>query len=551
MVPSWLHPSVHKRSHGAVHPSVAALCAAVVGATVSTLGAQADSPCPASIASPGLERFYSDGWGMDARNTRHQGPERTSIRASNVSHLVLKWTHALASQTPRSMPLVTEDTVFVGDGGRGLLALDRETGCVRWEFAHAGEIGSAILHRRTADGALLYFADRRQGIFAVDALDGSLAWRGRAQGDNPVPLYSGTPLVHRDTLFVPLSSQEIGLSLVPFYGCCHTRGGFAAMDAATGETRWHLPTIDEPARTIGRRWLTIKKRGPSGAPVWGAPAFDERRGVVYFGTGQNYSHPTTETSDAIFAVDAATGERRWVRQFTENDAYNIACDIWPAHPNCPHPLGPDVDFGAPPVLVDAVDGTDLVIAGQKSGDVHALRADDGTVVWQRKLGRGGALGGVHWGIAFIPDSGVVVVPISDIDAGRMSGPGPARPGIYALRVDDGSVVWSRKRESRCEDRFCWGGISAAVTVTDEVVFAGSLDGFLEALDATSGEVQWSFDTWREFETVGGKVATGGAFDAHGPMVADNLVIVSSGYGSFGQAGGNALLVFELPEETES
>ena len=47
------------------------------------------------------------------------------------------------------------------------------------------------------------------------------------------------------------------------------------------------------------------------------------------------------------------------------------------------------------------------------------------------------------------------------------------------------------------------------------------------------------------------MATGGAFDAHGPMVADNLVIVSSGYGGFGQRGGNALLVFELPEEAGS
>ena len=543
-----LHPNDDARSHRAVCPLIVVLCAAFA---VPTLGAEAGSPCPASIAGPGLERFYSNGWGMDPRNTRHQGPERTSIRASNVSRLVLKWTHALASYSPRSMPLVTEDTVFVGDGGRGLLALDRETGCVRWEFPHAGEIGSAILHQRTGEGVRLFFADRQEGIFAVDARDGSLVWRGRPDIDNPVPLYSGTPLVHRDTLFVPLSSQEIGLAAVPFYGCCHTRGGLAAMDTADGETRWYLPTIDEPARTTGRRWLTIKKRGPSGAPVWGAPAFDERRGVVYFGTGQNYSHPTTDTSDAIFAVEAATGQRRWVRQFTENDAYNIACDIWPEHPNCPHPLGPDLDFGAPPVLVDGVDGTDIVIAGQKSGDVHALRADDGTVVWQRKLGRGGALGGVHWGIAFIPASDVVVVPISDIDVGRMTGPGPARPGVYGLRVEDGGVLWSRARESRCANRICWGGISAAVTVTDEIVFAGSLDGFLEALDATSGEVLWSFDTWREFEGVGGRVATGGAFDAHGPMVADNLVIVASGYGGFGQRGGNALLVFELPEEAGS
>jgi len=499
-----------------------------------------------------LERILSDGWGMDPGNTRHQGSHRTSIDAANVSRLTLKWTHGLASVSPRSMPLVTEDTLFVGDGGRGLLAFDRETGCVRWEFPHQGVIASAILHQRTDDGVRLFFTDRRQGVFAIDARDGSLLWRAQPEIDNPVPTYSGTPLVHRDTLFVPLSSLEIGLAMVPLYGCCHTRGGIAAMDTANGETRWYLPTIDEPARTVGRRWLTVKKRGPSGAPVWGAPTFDVARNLVYFGTGQNYSHPTTGTSDAIFAVDGATGERRWVRQFTANDAYNLGCNFSAAHPNCPDPPGPDLDFGAPPMLATTSDGTDILIAGQKSGDVHAMRPDDGSLVWQQKLGRGGALGGVHWGIASNPALGLVFVPISDIETGPLTGPGPARPGVYALRVDDGEVVWSHERESRCAHRTCWGGVSAAITVTDDLVFAGSLDGFLEAIDARTGEVLWSFDTWRDFDAVGGTMARGGAFDAHGPMVADDLVIVSSGYdGGFGHHGGNALLVFQLAGDGES
>ena len=89
---------------------------------------------------------------------------------------------------------------------------------------------------------------------------------------------------------------------------------------------------------------------PSGAPVWGAPTLDEKRDLVFFGTGQNYSHPTTDTSDAVFALDATTGERRWVRQFTAGDAYNLSCDIVPGLPNCPDPPGPDLDFGAPPIL---------------------------------------------------------------------------------------------------------------------------------------------------------------------------------------------------------
>ncbi len=510
-------------------------------------GADAAASCAETRPTPGLQRFYSDGWGMDVRNTRHQRTGRTTVSAANVPGLTLKWSYALASEQSRSMPLVSEDTIFVGDSGHGLLALDRDTGCVRWQFVHEGEIGSAILHERWGDDVALFFVDRADGVFAVDALTGNLIWRNHPEGSNPVPLYSGTPLIRAGTLFMPLASQEIGLTLMPFYGCCHTSGGFAAMDSKTGDTRWYLPTIEEPVRTTGRRWLVVKQRGPSGAPVWGAPTLDEKRGLVYFGTGQNYSHPTSTTSDAVFAVDASTGERRWVRQFTQGDAYNLACDFGGAHPNCPDPLGPDVDFGAPPILATLGDGSDAVIAGQKSGDVHALRPEDGSVIWQQKLGRGGALGGVHWGIAFNAASGLVIVPISDIDAGRMTGPGEATPGVYALRVDDGSLAWSRKRPSRCADRVCWGGVSAAITITDDVVFAGSLDGFLEAIDARTGAVLWSFDTWATFDAVNGQ-ATGGAFDAHGPMVADDLVIVTSGYSSFFQRGGNALLVFEVEED---
>ena len=92
-----------------------------------------------------------------------------------------------------------------------------------------------------------------------------------------------------------------------FYGCCTTRGGLAAFDLATGARRWFLLTITEAPKRTGSHWFFVDEYGPSGAAVWGAPSFDATRQWLYFGTGQNYSHPTTATSDAIFAVDAANG----------------------------------------------------------------------------------------------------------------------------------------------------------------------------------------------------------------------------------------------------
>jgi polyvinyl alcohol dehydrogenase (cytochrome) len=338
----------------------------------------------------------------------------------------------------------------------------------------------------------------------------------------------------------------------PFYGCCTTSGGMAALDLATGIQRWFLPTIPEGPKRTGSHWLFVDEYGPSGAAVWASPSYNAARQWLYFGTGQNYSHPTTDTSDAIFAVDAATGAVQWRRQFTANDAYTAACNnIELNHPNCPKPTGPDVDFGAPTMLVNAKSGRQLLIAGQKSAEVHALDPDTGEVVWSTRLGRGGIIGGVHWGMAVNEALGLLFVPISDKAIEGFPAPGDPSPGLYALDIETGARRWVYTRPSRCDETECVFGLSAAVTAANDVVVIGSMDGMLEVLDARSGERLWSHDAWREYEAVNDTATSGGAFDAHGVVLADDLLIAVAGYGYVGrQRGGNALLVFRIPQSDE-
>ncbi|MCE2425776.1 MAG: hypothetical protein J4F45_11890 [Pseudomonadales bacterium] len=66
-----------------------------------------------------------------------------------------------------------------------------------------------------------------------------------------------------------------------------------------------------------------------------------------------------------------------------------------------------------------------------------------------------------------------------------------------------------------------------------------------AFDRRDGTIRWRFDTNRTFETVNGIEAHGGAIDNPGVLAVDDLVVVPSGYGMFGQMPGNVLLVFEL------
>ena len=498
---------------------------------------------------PHLSQSYADGWGIDHRNTRYQ--PRSSIDSGNADKLALKWTYGLASTTPRSYPLVTEDTIFVGDGGRGLVALERATGCERWVYEHEGPISSAILQGKIGDRPILIFNDRIEGVFALDATTGAFIWHA-AVDDEPLPWYSGTPLIIQDTVYVPVASQEVGLAINPFYGCCTTSGGMAAFDISTGEKLWYLPTIEAEAQVTGSHFWFVQEYGPSGAPVWASPSYDPQRNWLFFGTGQNYTHPTTDTSDAIFAVDAATGTVIWINQFTANDAYTAACNIKALnHPNCADPTGPDVDFGAPTMLLRTRSGRELLVAGQKSADAHAMDPATGELVWTEKLGRGGIIGGVHWGLAANEALGLVYVPISDKKIVGFPSPGEPKPGLYALDIETGTRRWEYTRASRCDEQECVFGISAAIIASNDIVVAGTMDGFLEIFNANSGELLWSHDSWRDYEAVNGIETSGGAFDAHGPMIADDLLLITSGYGYVGrQKGGNALLVFQVEAEDE-
>ena len=178
--------------------------------------------------------------------------------------------------------------------------------------------------------------------------------------------------------------------------------------------------------------------GPSGAPVWSTPAVDAKRGLLYVTTGDNYSSPATETSDAVIALHMGTGQIVWSKQVTANDTYNGSCSS--SAPNC----GPDFDFGSSAMLV-AISGRDLLIAGQKSGVVYAFDPDEmGKIVWQVRVGKGGAIGGVQWGMT--SDGGHVYAAAADVVL-RQSGLGIKAPvgnadfdpvqggGLTALRFD--------------------------------------------------------------------------------------------------------------------
>lgn len=492
---------------------------------------------------PGLQRFAGQGWGLDLENRRFQA--MSEIGRENVAQLELAWVFALDGGTrPHSYPAVSEDTLFIGSESGNVYALDRESGCERWTHRGEHNVRTAVIHGRMANGEVRLFYGTAEGwVHSVDARTGTSLWSRRI-ADHTFATSSGTPSFQRDRLFVPVSSIEVAMAVNPLYGCCTFRGSVLALEAADGANAWRAHSIETEPYITGRRALFIEEWGPSGAPIWSAPAYDAKTNLVFVGTGQNYSGPATETSDAIIAFDADTGERRWVRQFNEDDVFNVACWVHPSHPNCPDENGPDLDFGAPPVIAELGDGRRVLLGGQKSGGVFAMHPETGELLWQTRIGRGGYLGGVHWGLAVNERLGLLYVPISDDNGGPVSGESAA--GLHALDLATGAPRWRYASPDTCAGKSrCWAGFSAAILATDELVFAGALDGMLRAFDAENGEVLWSFQTWREYQSVNGRDAWGGAIDVHGPMLFEDLLLIQSGYKTFAQAGGNSLLAFRI------
>ncbi len=217
------------------------------------------------------------------------------------------------------------------------------------------------------------------------------------------------------------------------------------------------------------------------------------------------------------------------------------------NPTADQPL---VDFGAPAVLTTLKGGQRLLVLAQKSGAVYALDPDqEGKLVWQSQVGKGGPLGGIEWGVSL--DGNRLYTALADIGfrapkAGAAFGIDPTKGGgIFALKVENGERLWMTPPPPCGDRRPCSPAQSAAVSAIPGAVFSGSLDGHIRAFSTTDGKMIWDYDTEHDYQTVNGVPAKGGSLNAGGPVVVGGMVLINSGYGQFGEAPGNVLLAFTV------
>lgn len=488
-----------------------------------------------------------NGWGGEIGNTRYQANE-TILNKDNVADLELKWAFAFPGATrSRSQAVVTPEVTYVGSQEGAIYALDNSNGCPWWTFEADAEVRGAIFVDTDDQGVpdTLLFGDFAGNAYAVDAQTGELNWKQEVH-DHPAATLTGSVIAHGDTVVVPVSSLEVLLAARTGYSCCTFRGAVVALSISTGEELWRTYTTDEPRPTIVSTAGT-QQYGPSGAPIWSSPTIDAERNLVYVGTGENYSSPANGYSDAVLALDLASGEMVWSAQLTKDDAWNGACSR--GTPNCPEENGPDYDIGASPILTRDENGREIIFVGQKSGMVYALDpANSGELIWEQRAGSGGTMGGIHYGMSTNGEK--LFVGVSDLPTNNPYNIGPGHPGIHALRPSTGEVLWRNDLPNKCEESpfLCWPGISAAVSSTSDLIFAGGLDGIFRAFDTEDGEILWETNTRREFGTRNGIEAKGGSIESDGAVIMNGQVFITSGYEKWAEAPGNVLLVYSLNGE---
>jgi polyvinyl alcohol dehydrogenase (cytochrome) len=473
------------------------------------------------------------GWGNDPMtNARFQPAKAAGLTAAQVPQLKLKWAFGFPGvEQAYGQPTIAGGRVFVGVDTGAVYSLDAATGCVYWSFQADASVRNAINigpvkgHGVATQG--ISFGDMRANVYMLDAATGKLLWRVKVD-DHPLARVTGAPTLYEGRLYVPLAStEERAAGIGSYYPCCTFRGSVVALDSSTGRQIWKTYIVAEAPKPTTKNSKGVQQWAPNGGAVWNSPTVDTKRHALYIGTGDAYIPPAAATTDAIMALDMATGKILWAHQDTENDAWLAGCGLEDSSVNCPKDIGPDYDFGASPILSTLQDGHRVLVAGQKSGMVWGHDPDqEGTVLWKAQLVPKLALGMITFGGAADEQSAYF---------GLRTG------GVAAVQLKTGEKRWFTPVTAPPGPGP--KGETAAVTAIPGVIFSTSWEGVVRAFSSEDGHLLWEYNTIRDFQTVNGVPAKGGSMAAPGPVIVDGTVFVGSGYTFTTGIPGNVLLAF--------
>jgi polyvinyl alcohol dehydrogenase (cytochrome) len=304
----------------------------------------------------------------DVQGTRHNDAE-WRLSPFTVPFLRELW----SVTTPGAVtgtPIVVDDRLYVGDWTGGFYKLRASDGQNVWSAQALAPISASAL----VTGNRVIVGDQAGVIYGLDRGTGALRWQIRPNPHKLAAIFS-SPTPVGPYVAIGVSSNEEEAATQPGYACCSFRGSVVLVDPRDGQVKWQTYFISDAQSAAGS----------AGAPVWSTPTYDDDLDLIYVSTGNNYSEPTTEQSDAVIALDGNTGAVRWQNQRILGDVSNFT-----------YPIGPnrDADFGDSPQIYRLWNGRKVVSAGAKNGVFWVFDAATGQMLKERQIQPGGSLGGL-------------------------------------------------------------------------------------------------------------------------------------------------------------
>lgn len=507
----------------------------------------------AGSANTGLIELQQDAnqWVMPNGNyssTRYSALEQ--INAGNVGDLKVAWTFSTGVlRGHEGGPLVIGDTMYIHTPfPNKVFALDlNNDGKIIWRYEPRQDpsvipvmccdtVNRGLAY---ADGKI-FLSQADTTLIALDAKTGKQLWTAVNGDPTKGETSTAAPMVVKDKVYVGISGGEFGV-----------RGHLTAYNVNDGKMVWRgysmgpdSDTLMDPEKTthlgkpVGKDSGIATWEGDQwkigGGTTWGWYSYDPDLNLVYYGSGNPSTwNPAQRPGDnrwsmTVWARDADTGMAKWVYQMTPHDEWdydgvNEMILVDKEIKGQPRKALVHFDRNGFGYTLDRVTG-ELLVAEKYDPAVNwATHVDMTTgrpqVVSQYSTHQNGedvnttgvcpaALGSKdQQPSSYSPRTGLFYVPTNhvcmDYEPFRVSytagqpyvgatltmfpAPGGSNLGNFiAWDADKGKIVWSNP-----EQFSVWSG---ALATAGDVVFYGTLEGYLKAVDAKTGKELYKFKT---------------------------------------------------------
>jgi alcohol dehydrogenase (cytochrome c) len=519
------------------------------------------------------------------------------INKANVKNLQLVWSRAMEPGINQATPLVYNGVMFLGNPGDVIQAIDAATGDLLWEYRHplppASEIPAVHGQRKRSIalyGDNVYTVTWDNIVLALDARTGERVWQTDRGGDLYVSNSTG-PIVANGVVVAGSTCQRAGFP-------CYVTGH----DAITGRELWRNQMVPRPGEPGDETWAGSPYEARWMTGVWGQIVYDPELDLVYYGssgvgpaseTQRNMPGATMAGTNTRFAVRPRTGEIVWKHQVLPRDNWDQECTFEMMVINTP--VNPDPSAGLLSSNPNARRGPRKTLTGIpcKTGIAWSFDAATGEFLWAKptveqnlvaQIGPQGLVtvnedvvlkdvnkvyqicptfnGGRDWPSgAYNPETNLMFMALSNVcQDTQVADREPAPQYVYnvrnvarfprdkskvgridAISVETGRTVWSWET--------LVSNYSPLLATGGGLLFNGSMDRYLRALDIDRGEVLW--ETRLPSQVVGGTIT----FSVNGRQ----YIAVTSGGGAIASypvsltrdadtaSGANAVYVFALPQ----